>query len=228
MLRTELISEIAEKIISLKLHHPVRVGVSGITASGKTTFADELAEALRARKRKVVRTSIDNFHHPKVIRYRQGKDSAKGYYEDAHDYQAFMEKLLIPLGPGGSLHYQEIALDLSSDEYVTQALKVSDMDSIFIIDGTFLFKKELKNHYDVKIFVSTHFEIARKRGAKREELNFGSYEKAEEMFLKRYHAASRLYLEQHSPQLHADVVINNDDLFNPFFEKFLKNTKREE
>jgi uridine kinase len=227
-LRKRLISKIAARILSLELHHPVRVGVSGITASGKTTFADELAEALSARKRKVVRTSIDNFHHPKVIRYRQGKESAKGYYEDAHDYLAFMEKLLIPLGPGGSLHYQEISLDLPSDEYVTQALKVSDMDSIFIIDGTFLFKKELNNHYDVKIFVGTDFEIARKRGAKREELNFGSYEKAEEMFLKRYHAASRLYLDQHSPQHYADVVINNDDLFNPYFEGFLKNTKREE
>jgi uridine kinase len=217
-LRKRLISKIAARILSLELHHPVRVGVSGITASGKTTFADELAEALSARKRKVVRTSIDNFHHPKVIRYRQGKESAKGYYEDAHDYQAFVEKLLIPLGPGGSLHYLSMSLDLSTDEYVTQDFKVSDMDSIFIIDGTFLFKKELNSHYDFKIFIGTDFEIARKRGAQREELNFGSYKKAEEIFHKRYHAASKLYLDQHSPQLHADVVINNDDLFNPYFE----------
>jgi uridine kinase len=88
---------------------------------------------------------------------------------------------------------------------------------IFIIDGTFLFKRDLCNLYDFKIFIDTEFDIARKRGAIREERVFGSIEKAEEMFIKRYHAASKLYLEQHSPQLTADVVIKNNDLNNPSF-----------
>ncbi|WP_078380689.1 nucleoside/nucleotide kinase family protein [Sutcliffiella halmapala] len=218
MLRVELISEIANRIESLKLPHPTRVGVSGITASGKSTFADELADALRVRKRNVVRTSIDHFHNPRVIRYRQGKESAKGYYEDAHDYISFKEKMLLPLGPEGSRHYQTMSLDLVKDEFVTQDAKVADRDSLFIIDGTFLFKKELSDFYDFKILINTDFEIARKRGAKREEANFGSYEKADKMFLHRYHAASKLYLDQHSPHLHADVVINNNDFDYPYFE----------
>jgi uridine kinase len=89
MLRKELISDIANRITSLKLLHPIRVGVSGITAAGKTTLANELKDELRERKMEVVRASIDHFHHPKVIRYRQGKDSATGYYEYAHDYRSF-------------------------------------------------------------------------------------------------------------------------------------------
>lgn len=96
-------------------------------------------------------------------------------------------------------------------------IKIANKDSIFIIDGTFLFKKDLSDLYDFEIFVKTDFALARKRGAKREERAFGSYEKAEVMFLKRYHAASKLYVEQHSPQLNADVVINNNDLDNPYF-----------
>ncbi|WP_188048338.1 hypothetical protein [Bacillus sp. CH30_1T] len=59
--------------------------------------------------------------------------------------------------------------------------------------------------------------LARKRGAKREERAFGSYEEAEKMFIKRYHAASKLYFDQHSPQLKADVVINNNNINNPDF-----------
>lgn len=35
---------------------------------------------------------------------------------------------------------------------------------------------DLCNLYDFKIFVDTDFEVARERGAKREELAFGSYE----------------------------------------------------
>ncbi|WP_430509316.1 hypothetical protein [Gottfriedia solisilvae] len=217
MLRNDLISEIANRILNLKLPHPIRVGVSGITASGKTTLANELMEELQVRNMDVVRTSIDNFHNPRAVRYRQGKESAIGYYEDAHDYNSFKQKLLIPLGPGGNLHYETISLDLDKDEFVSTESKVAKKDTIFIIDGTFLFKKDLSNLFDYKIFVNTDFEIARKRGARREEGNFGSYDKAEEMFINRYHSASRMYLEEHLPKQTADVVINNDDIENPYF-----------
>ncbi|MEH6939198.1 hypothetical protein V7056_15335 [Bacillus sp. JJ664] len=217
MLRNELISELANRILHLKLSHPLRVGVSGITASGKTTLANELMEELQLRKMDVVRTSIDHFHNPREVRYRQGKESAIGYYEDAHDYHSFKQKLLIPLGQEGNLHYQTMSLDLEKDEFVSTESKVANQNSIFIIDGTFLFKKELSDLFDYKIFIHTDFEMARKRGARREEGNFGSYDKAEEMFINRYHAASRMYLEEHLPQITADVVINNDDLENPYF-----------
>lgn len=217
MLRKKLISELANKVLNLKTGHPIRVGVSGITSSGKTTFANELAEELQNRKKNVIRTSIDHFHNPKSIRYRQGKESALGYYQDAHDYESFKNKLLIPLGPEGNFHYQIASLDLTTDQYVKPNIQSASKDMILVVDGTFLFKKHLQNLYDFKIFVSTDFELARQRGAKREEQAFGSYEKAEEMFIKRYHAASKIYLGEHQPQFSADVVINNNDLTNPYF-----------
>ena len=167
MLRIKLISNLANRILCLKRLHPIRVGVSGITSSGKTTFANELTEELRSRKMDVIRTTIDNFHNPRVIRYRQGRDSAIGYYEDAHDYNSFKQKLLIPLGPGGNLHYQTKSFDLAKDVYVKPELKIANMDTIFIIDGTFIFKKELCNLYDFKIFVDTDFELARKKRSKK-------------------------------------------------------------
>ncbi|MFJ6209103.1 hypothetical protein [Lysinibacillus sp. NPDC092081] len=217
MLRQELVSKVADNILDLQLYHPIRVAISGITASGKTTLANELAEELRRRKKEVVRTSIDNFHHPRAIRYRQGKDSAIGYYEDAHDYQAFKEKLLIPLGENGNRQFQTISFDLEKDEYVNPKQQLAKVDTIFIVDGTFLLKKELIHLFDYKIFVLTDFELARKRGAKRETIAFGSYEKAEEMFLDRYHAASNLYLKEHNPQENADIVVNNNDIGSPYF-----------
>ncbi len=55
---------------------------------------------------------------------------------------------------------------------------------ILIVDGTFLLKKDVAYLFDYKIFVDTNFEIARKRGAKRETEAFGSYEEAEKMFFE--------------------------------------------
>lgn len=49
MNRKQRIKEIADHIVKLNLTYPTRVGVSGITASGKTTFANELAEEIKTR-----------------------------------------------------------------------------------------------------------------------------------------------------------------------------------
>ncbi|GAB6421309.1 uridine kinase [Bacillus luti] len=209
--------EIVDHILKLNLNltHPTRVGVSGITASGKTTFANELAEEVKKRGVPVTRASIDDFHNPRVIRYTQGKESARGYYEDAHDYTAFKERLLIPLGLAGNLHYETISHNLITDIPVQNEPLVAPPNMVLIVDGTFLLKKDIEHLFDYKIFVDTDFEIARKRGAKRETEAFGSYEKAEKMFLNRYHAACKMYIDEHNPKECADVIFQNSDLGNP-------------
>ncbi|MGG2015693.1 hypothetical protein [Bacillus sp. S10(2024)] len=215
MKRQTVIREIAEHICALTLNHPVRVGVSGITASGKTTFANELAKEVENQGRKVIRTSIDYFHNPRAIRYAQGKESAKGYYEDAHDYKAISERLLIPLGPNGTKRYEIQSHDLESDLYIRSEPILASEDTICIVDGTFLFKEELKHLFDYKVYVETDFQIARERGSKREAKAFGSKEKAEDMFIQRYHAACRMYIEGHAPKECADVVVNNNNIEGP-------------
>jgi uridine kinase len=90
--RNEIVGQLAGAIASLNLGHPTRVAVDGRTASGKTTLAAELAEALRRRGRPVISTSIDGFHRPKAERYRQGRHS-RSYYEDARDLAAIRRLL---------------------------------------------------------------------------------------------------------------------------------------
>ncbi|WP_434606478.1 hypothetical protein [Bacillus paranthracis] len=215
MNRKQSIKEIANHILTLNVTHPTRVGVSGITASGKTTFANEVAEEIKKRGLPVTRASIDDFHNPKVIRYTQGKESARGYYEDAHDYTAFKERLLKPLGPNGNLQYETISHNLKTDIPVHNEPLMAQTNMVLIVDGTFLLKKDVEHLFDYKIFVDTDFEIARKRGAKRETEAFGSYEEAEKMFLSRYHAACKMYMDEHNPKECADVVFRNSDLAKP-------------
>ena len=215
MNRKQSIKEIAGHILKLNLTHPIRVGVSGITASGKTTFANELAEEVKKRGVPVTRASIDDFHNPRAIRYTQGKESARGYYEDAHDYIAFKERLLKPLGPNGNLSYETISHNLITDIPVQNAPLVAPPNMVLIVDGTFLLKKDIEPLFDYKIFVDTDFEIARKRGAKRETEAFGSYEEAEKMFLNRYHAACKMYIDEHNPKSCADVIFRNNNFDDP-------------
>ncbi|SME49241.1 uridine kinase [Bacillus cereus] len=215
MNRKQRIKEIADHIVKLNLTYPTRVGVSGITASGKTTFANELAEEIKKRGLPVTRASIDDFHNPRVIRYAKGKESARGYYEDAHDYTAFKERLLMPLGPNGNLQYETISHNLITDMSVHNEPLLATQNMILIVDGTFLLKKDVAYLFDYKIFVDTNFEIARKRGAKRETEAFGSYEEAEKIFLNRYHAACKLYIDEYNPKELADVVFENSKFDDP-------------
>lgn len=214
MLRKQYMKEIADHILTLKLTHPIRVGVNGITASGKTTFANELAEEMKNRGVQVIRTSIDDFHNPRVIRYAQGKESARGYYEDAHDYTAFKERLLKPLGPNGNLQYETISHNLITDMPVHNTPLVPPT-MVLIVDGTFLLKKEIEYLFDYKIFVDTDFETARNRGAERETEAFGSYEEAEKMFINRYHAACKMYIDEHNPKECANVIFQNSNFDDP-------------
>ncbi|MEC5236126.1 hypothetical protein EXW39_15435 [Bacillus mycoides] len=215
MLRKQYMKEIADHILTLKLTHPIRVGVNGITASGKTTFANELAEEMKNRGVQVIRTSIDDFHNPRVIRYAQGKESARGYYEDAHDYTAFKERLLKPLGPNGNLQYETISHNLITDMPVHNTPLVASPTMVLIVDGTFLLKKEIEYLFDYKIFVDTDFETARNRGAERETEAFGSYEEAEKMFINRYHAACKMYIDEHNPKECANIIFQNSNFDDP-------------
>ena len=53
----------------------MRIGVDGVTAAGKTTFANELVELLGG----VARITIDDFHRP----------GQRDYYPDSFDFDAF-------------------------------------------------------------------------------------------------------------------------------------------
>ena len=59
--RTDILQAIANRLAAIKLPHPLRVGIDGVSASGKTVLADELAVVLQKMNRKVIRTGIDGF-----------------------------------------------------------------------------------------------------------------------------------------------------------------------
>ena len=86
--RTDILQAVANRLAAIKLPHPLRVGIDGVSASGKTVLADELAVVLQKMNREVIRTGIDDFHNPPEIRHRRGSMSVEGYVEDSFDYSA--------------------------------------------------------------------------------------------------------------------------------------------
>ncbi len=213
--RRAVIDTIASDIAQLELGHPVRVAVDGITAVGKTTFADQLADAVHALDRTCLRVSMDGFHHPRSTRYRQGRESPDGYYEDAYDFAALLRELLGPLGPGGSLLYRTAIIDLAADAALEVPPEPADPRLVLIVDGIFLQRPELDGGWDRLIFLRASFESARARGAARDAEQLGSVAEAERIFKVRYHAAQARYLAEVEPERRADIVVEHDDPARP-------------
>jgi uridine kinase len=195
------------------------VGVDGITSSGKTTIADELAELVAAGGRDTIRVSMDGFHHRAEHRHRQGRLSADGYYEDAYDLDAAARDLLAPLGPGGDLRYRRRTIDLARDTPVSDDWRTAQPGSIVIVDGSFLQRPELRAGWDEVVFVAVNFDVALARGVAREAADLGGVDAAREAFEKRYHAAGHRYLDEIDPLARASIVIDNNDLDAPLISR---------
>lgn len=213
--RAAVLDELAALIAVIASSRPVRVAVDGRTASGKTTLADELAGVVGKTGREVIRTSIDGFHRPKAERYARGRHSAEGYYHDARDLPAINALLLSPLGPQGDLRYRTASFDLDGDTPIEQEPQIASVDAILIVDGTFLQRPELREGWDVAIFVETSEQISEQRGIDRDAERLGGADATRQLYAVRYRPAFDLYERMCAPASAADAIFNNDDFAHP-------------
>jgi|SRR5579871_147930 uridine kinase len=214
MNRLALLDELAARIANLPHTHPLRVAVDGVDASGKTTLADELAHALTAYGRPVIRASIDGFHRPRADRYRHGADSPDSYYLDAFDYPAVRTALLLPLGPGGTRRYRRAIFDYRRDTPLASDEELAPADAILVMDGVFLLRPELSDCWDYRIFVDAPFEVTLARAVQRDVALFGSPAAVEARYQQRYIPAQRRYLQEVHPRERANAVVLNTEPSN--------------
>ncbi len=203
----EILNKHIKKIQSEK-DKPVRVAINGIEGTGKTVFAKKLTNYLNAIHINAIHISIDGFHFNQEIRYQQGRDSAKGYYENSYDEMTFVQKVLLS-SQTDRPHYTLASHDLKTDRYLNLAPIYIEQKTVIITDGAYLFKPNYIEHWDLKIYLRTNFEIALKRGIKRDEKQLGGFEATKEKYKQRYHKASKMYLRENEPEARADIVIDN-------------------
>ncbi len=215
MTREELVAELASRILGIRREHPVRIGIDGVDAAGKTTLADELVEPLERAGRSVIRSSIDGFHRPAKLRKRRGDLSPEGYYRDSFDYPGLIEALLEPLGPGGSRRFRRAIFDFRSDSVVDRAVEEAATDAILVFDGVFLLRPGLRRYWEFSIFVRADFEITVRRAEGRDAELLGGASNVRRRYERRYVPGQRLYLTEAQPERRAAVVIDNNDPARP-------------
>ena len=215
MERSQLVNTLAGRILRIEQPHPVRVAIDGPDAAGKTTLAQELAAPLQARRRPVIRASIDGFHNPALVRYGRGENSPEGYYRDSFNYRALIESLLNPLGPDGSRRYRSAVFDYRTDSEAQTAIRVAEVNAILLFDGVFLLRPELAGYWDFSIFVEAAFGVTLARAERRDAFLFGGVGGVRRRYERRYMPGQKLYFDECRPKELATVVVDNNDPRNP-------------
>lgn len=205
------IEALSRTLLNMQSAFVMRVAIDGVDGAGKTVFADKLGRTLETCGAGVIRASADGFHHPRSIRYRRGRYCPEGFYRDSYNYATLKRLLLDPLSPGGSGHYVPAVFDHRSDSSISLAARQAVAGDIFIFDGIFAHRPELRGYWDLSVFLDVSFEESIKRLVKRD----GGPTDTLAPLNRRYIEGQRRYLQECAPADHATVVIDNNELATP-------------
>ncbi len=206
-----MLARVAELVPAAGAGPVVRVAVDGVDGAGKTVFADELAAALAARGRPVLRASVDGFHRPRAVRHRRGRDSPEGFWLDSYDYDRLVAELLAPLGDPADSAVRTAVFDWRADRAVDAPPVRMPPGSVLVLDGIFLHRDELRAYWDFSVYLHVDFAVSVARMAARD----GSPADPTHPANRRYVEGQRRYLTACAPAQRASVVVDNTDLARP-------------
>jgi uridine kinase len=132
-----------------------------------------------------------------------------------YDHQAIRSELLEPLGPGGDRSFRTATFDQQRQTDLPVVRETVPPNAIVVVDGCFLYRPELNDLWDFRIFVDVDFAQVLARGSQRDQAWMDSLAAAEERYRTRYIPGEQLYLQAIRPHAHADVVVDNRDLSHP-------------
>jgi uridine kinase len=180
----------------------MRVGIDGVSAAGKTTFADALVPYIDAP---VVRASLDDFHFPRAIRYARG-EGADSYYEDTFDAGRFRAELLEPFARGEPIRTR--IFDHVHDIPIDEPAVRPPVGAVLVVDGIWLHKPVLRVAFDLTIWLAIDRQVALERAIVRDSAWMEGVDAARERYAARYFPGETRYLEEVDPESIADLVVD--------------------
>lgn len=209
--RVEFLRDLRREIDHNYAHGRVMVAVDGMTGSGTAEFAAGLASIYTEAGRRVFHASVEDFHTPRDERYRAGRQSAEGYYQDSFDYSTLRRTLLDPFRMAGSTGFQTVAFDVRRNAPVVASWHTADADAVLIIAGVFLLRPELRAAWNYTIHLDVPVSLAYERLA----VTAGRDPNPDAPANLRYIGGQELYLAEVEPLLSASAVVDNSDPEHP-------------
>lgn len=183
------------------------VGVSGIDAAGKGWVSAKLAAELRAAGLQVAVCGLGGWLNLPGIRFNR-RDPGGHYYAHAFRLEPFVRDLLLPLRARRQVDLVMHQADEASEAFRLERIVHQDVD-VIVAEGPFLFRRDLREIFDLALWVECSFETALERAVARGQ--DGPMAGATRMAYQRINfPAQRVHFERDLPGSTADGWILND------------------
>ena len=197
--------KIVEGIMKRRVpHKTLMVGMDGLGGAGKSTVAEEVKCLLTEKGINAEVFHIDDFIHPKAVRYNDGYPQWQQYYYLQWRYAHFKQSVSAPLKDGRELPPVEL-YDKDNDTYIVRGFSVPE-GSVVITEGIFLQREELDGIFDFMIYFDVDEEERLRRVLLRDGY-IGDETAIREKYQNRYFPAERYYSEKYRPAEKADMVV---------------------
>ncbi len=215
-MRSGMLERLAGAVLGVRVAHPTRVAIDGRSAAGKSMLADELADAVRERGREVLRASIDDFHRQDhKYRSQRREWTPRSYYDEGYDYEAFCDVLLRPLGPGGDRRCRTGIFDSYHNAWLSEEWHQVARDAIVLVDGCFLSRPEIVEHWDYRIWLDIDWETMLERAQQRDVAWVGSKQEVLDRYERRVIPTHQLYELECRPMESAAALVDNRRIEEP-------------
>ena len=150
------------------------------------------------------------------FRLAKGEYSALGYYEDAFDYQAVIDRLLGPLsGEVFPVLCRQAAHDVRTDLPVAAPSISVGAGCVLLFEGIFLFRRELNAYWDFRVLLDIDQATSLSRDLARDTDVIGPAEVVRRKHEARYEPAWQIYGNAEHPESKADVIVDNRNFSCP-------------
>ncbi|MFO1442556.1 AAA family ATPase [Bacillus sp. Bva_UNVM-123] len=181
------------------------LGIDGLGGSGKTTYAKSIENSIKNEGIHVDILHIDDFIHPRQIRYNLSKADWECYYYIQWRYDYLIKEILAPIQLGCAIKKQIEVYDKRTDHYFLKNMRMYT-DSILVIEGVFLQRAELNRYFDYMIYMDVPKEERFQRVLKRDTY-IGDDLAIKEKYKNRYFPAEEKYIEEYAPAFQANRTI---------------------
>lgn len=118
-----------------------------------------------------------------------------------------------PLAADNKLNKELLLLNLEKDEFINHKQYVIDKDTIVLFEGVLLYREPLNQYFDFRIFIDISFDEVLRRAANRDIGLFG--DAATTKYKNKYIPIQKLYIDKYNPKVLSDIIIDNNDYWNP-------------
>ena len=182
------IATISKQIKSKFKNKTILIAVEGFGGSGKTTFANKLAESLE----NAYVISMDDF----IIK---AKLTEPTWDKGAFDRERLEKQVLIPATTEKEITYQKLIWETDT---LSEPITVPKMEYL-IVEGISSYHPTIAKYYDYKIWIDLPMELAKERGHARD----GSNENAQYWDL--WAENDLVYQQKYHPEQQANFVVEN-------------------